>query len=85
MASGDPERSRQTGGFASTWWTAANALTAARLGLAPVMAYALLCGDTVLALGGSVAPSEVFEAFRGRAPTPDALLRHAGLEAKTAA
>ena len=51
MASGDPERSRQTGGFASTWWTAANALTAARLGLAPVMAYALLCGDTVLALG----------------------------------
>ncbi len=41
--------------------------------------------DTVLALGGSVAPAEVFEAFRGRAPTPDALLRHAGLEAKSAA
>ena len=35
--------------------------------------------ETVLALGGSRAPGEVFEAFRGRAPRPDALLRHAGL------
>ncbi len=35
--------------------------------------------DTVLALGGSRPPAEVFEAFRGRGPTPDALLRHAGL------
>ncbi|HIG68510.1 MAG TPA: M3 family peptidase [Myxococcales bacterium] len=35
--------------------------------------------DTVLALGGSQAPGEVFEAFRGREPQPDALLRHAGL------
>ncbi|MBW2387384.1 MAG: M3 family metallopeptidase [Deltaproteobacteria bacterium] len=35
--------------------------------------------DTVLALGGSRPPGEVFEAFRGRAPSPDALLRHAGL------
>lgn len=35
--------------------------------------------DTVLALGGSKAPGEVFEAFRGREPRPDALLRHAGL------
>jgi oligopeptidase A len=35
--------------------------------------------DTVLALGGSEHPMEVFERFRGRPPTPDALLRHAGL------
>lgn len=35
--------------------------------------------ETVLALGGSVAPAEVFKAFRGRAPTTDALLRHSGL------
>ncbi len=35
--------------------------------------------DTVLALGGSRPPGEVFEAFRGRGPAPDALLRHAGL------
>ncbi len=35
--------------------------------------------DTVLGLGGSRAPMEVFVAFRGREPTPDALLRHAGL------
>jgi len=35
--------------------------------------------DTVLALGGSRPPMEVFEAFRGREPSPDALLRHAGL------
>jgi oligopeptidase A len=41
--------------------------------------------DTVLALGGSVAPARVFEAFRGRPPSVEALLRHAGLEAKAAA
>jgi oligopeptidase A len=35
--------------------------------------------DTVLASGGGVAPMRVFEAFRGRAPSPDALLRHSGL------
>ncbi len=35
--------------------------------------------DTVLALGGSRAPMDVFVAFRGREPTPDALLRHSGL------
>jgi len=35
--------------------------------------------DTVLALGGSRAPMEVFVAFRGREPDPEALLRHAGL------
>ena len=35
--------------------------------------------DTVLSLGGGVPPSEVFKQFRGRDPTPDALLRHNGL------
>jgi oligopeptidase A len=35
--------------------------------------------DTVLALGGSVAPEDVFEMFRGRAPSTEALLRHSGL------
>jgi oligopeptidase A len=35
--------------------------------------------DTVLALGGSVHPLEVFRRFRGRAPSTTALLRHAGL------
>jgi oligopeptidase A len=37
--------------------------------------------DTILALGGSRPPSEVFKAFRGREPTAAALLRHAGLAA----
>jgi oligopeptidase A len=35
--------------------------------------------DSFLALGGSRAPMEVFRAFRGREPRPDALLRHSGL------
>jgi oligopeptidase A len=35
--------------------------------------------DTVLASGGGVSPMRVFEAFRGRAPSPEALLRHSGL------
>ena len=35
--------------------------------------------ETVLALGGSRPPMEVFEDFRGRAPTTAALLRHSGL------
>ena len=35
--------------------------------------------DTVLALGGSVHPGEVFRRFRGRDPSTAALLRHAGL------
>jgi oligopeptidase A len=35
--------------------------------------------ETVLSLGGGTPPMEVFEAFRGRAPSPDALLRHSGL------
>jgi oligopeptidase A len=35
--------------------------------------------DTVLSLGGGTPPMEVFEAFRGRRPSPAALLRHSGL------
>ena len=35
--------------------------------------------DTVLALGGSVAPADVFKLFRGRDPSTEALLRHSGL------
>ncbi|MBN8526864.1 MAG: M3 family metallopeptidase [Planctomycetes bacterium] len=37
--------------------------------------------DTVLALGGGRHPMEVFRAFRGRAPSTAALLRHSGLAA----
>jgi oligopeptidase A len=35
--------------------------------------------DTVLSLGGGKHPSEVFRMFRGRDPSPEALLRHSGL------
>jgi oligopeptidase A len=35
--------------------------------------------DTVLALGGSLPPMEVFTRFRGREPKTEALLRHSGL------
>ena len=35
--------------------------------------------DTILSLGGSFSPLEVFKLFRGREPNPDALLRHSGL------
>ena len=35
--------------------------------------------DTVLALGGSVAPLDVFKAFRGREPSTHALLKHSDL------
>jgi len=35
--------------------------------------------DTVLSMGGGTPPMEVFEAFRGRPPSPEALLRHSGL------
>ena len=35
--------------------------------------------ETVLALGGGTPPMEVFRAFRGREPSPEALLRHSGL------
>jgi len=41
--------------------------------------------DTVLALGGSRPPAEVFEAFRGRPASSEALLRHAGLSNDEAA
>jgi oligopeptidase A len=37
--------------------------------------------ETVLALGGSESPLEVFKKFRGREPTTAALLRHSGLAA----
>ncbi|MDY6807202.1 MAG: M3 family metallopeptidase [Cyanobacteriota bacterium] len=40
--------------------------------------------DTVLGLGGSLHPMEVFKQFRGREPSTEALLRHSGLR-KTAA
>ena len=35
--------------------------------------------DTVLALGGSLPPMEVFKQFRGREPKTEPLLRHSGL------
>lgn len=35
--------------------------------------------DTVLAMGGGRAPGDVFRDFRGRDPSPEALLRHSGL------
>jgi oligopeptidase A len=37
--------------------------------------------DTVLSLGGSQHPMDVFTTFRGREPDPAALLRHNGLVA----
>ncbi|MFZ9148844.1 MAG: M3 family metallopeptidase [Vulcanococcus sp.] len=37
--------------------------------------------NTVLSLGGSLDPKEVFEAFRGRQPRSEALIRHSGLVA----
>ena len=39
--------------------------------------------DTVLALGGSHHPMEVFKAFRGREPSTQALLRHRGLTSQS--
>jgi oligopeptidase A len=38
--------------------------------------------DTVLSLGGSSHPAEVFESFRGRPPSAAALIRHSGLLAE---
>lgn len=38
--------------------------------------------DTVLSLGGGTHPSNVFRAFRGKDPSPTALLRHSGLVEK---
>ncbi|XP_021654006.2 probable cytosolic oligopeptidase A, partial [Hevea brasiliensis] len=40
--------------------------------------------ETILALGGGKAPLEVFVEFRGREPSPEALLRHNGLSSVTA-
>ncbi|PPD94850.1 hypothetical protein GOBAR_DD08131 [Gossypium barbadense] len=40
--------------------------------------------ETVLALGGGKAPLQVFVEFRGREPSPEALLRHNGLLPVTA-
>ena len=37
--------------------------------------------DTVLSLGGSRTPAEVFQAFRGRSASTAALIRHSGLQA----
>ncbi|QYX30218.1 M3 family metallopeptidase [Sphaerospermopsis torques-reginae] len=39
--------------------------------------------DTVLAMGGSMHPMEIFKAFRGREPKTTALLKHNGLLAAT--
>jgi oligopeptidase A len=38
--------------------------------------------DTVLGLGGSLHPMEVFQAFRGREPKTEPLLKHSGLSQK---
>ncbi len=35
--------------------------------------------DTVLSMGGGRHPAKVFRDFRGRDPTPEALLKHSGL------
>ncbi|CAM9448036.1 unnamed protein product [Phaeothamnion confervicola] len=40
--------------------------------------------ETVLGMGGGKHPSEVFRAYRGRDPEPEALLRHSGLLAAAA-
>ena len=37
--------------------------------------------DTVLSLGGSQSPADVFAAFRGRPASTEALIRHSGLKA----
>ncbi|MCP2729973.1 M3 family metallopeptidase [Symplocastrum sp. BBK-W-15] len=37
--------------------------------------------DTILALGGSLKPMEVFRAFRGREQSTQPLLRHSSLVA----
>ena len=40
--------------------------------------------DTVLSLGGSRSPAEIYQAFRGRAASTDALIRQSGLTAAAA-
>ena len=39
--------------------------------------------DTILSLGGSRSPSEIFKEFRGRPPSTKALIRHLGLHLST--
>ena len=39
--------------------------------------------DTILSLGGSLSPLEVFKLFRGREPKTDSLIRHLGLSTAT--
>ncbi len=39
--------------------------------------------DTILSLGGSLSPLEVFKLFRGREPKTDSLIRHLGLSTST--
>ncbi len=46
---------------------------------AAVISTGRLFRETVLALGGSKHPMEVFKAFRGREPSTEPLLRHSGL------
>ena len=46
-----------------------------------IKAKGLLFRNTVLSMGGGKHPSDVFKAFRGRDPSPEALLRHNGLAA----
>ena len=43
----------------------------------------MLFKETVLSLGGSKHPKEVFQLFRGREPRTDALIRQSGLEKKS--
>jgi len=40
--------------------------------------------DTVLSLGGSHSPADIYEEFRGRPATTEALIRHSGLAASAA-
>ena len=39
--------------------------------------------DTILSLGGSLPPLEIFKLFRGREPKTEALIRHLGLSSAT--
>jgi len=39
--------------------------------------------DTILSLGGSLPPIDIFKQFRGREPQTDSLIRHLGLSGTT--
>lgn len=56
-----------------------SAFEEARHGDKDIMSVGKRYRDTFLALGGSCKPSEVFRRFRGRDPSPQALLNHLGL------